>query len=772
MEQPVEILVDPWGISHIYAETEHDLFFAQGYNAARDRLFQFEVWRRQATGTWAEVLGPRETKRDIAARLFRFRGDMEEEFAHYHPRGAEIIKAFVAGVNARIAEVRSNPDLLPVELKLLGIEPGEWSPEILISRHQALAYNVTQELEIARALLASGETAVREMYWFQNADPRLQLDDAIDPNLLAADLLELYRIYKSPVSFQPEDIVANIRADASTWQRLAENPPPGEAELIRRGEAIGSNNWALSGAKTTTGRPILANDPHRLLQAPSLRYFAHLVGPGWNVLGGGEPVLPGISIGHNGHGAWGLTVFRIDNEDLYIYETDTENRRYRYGNGWEEFVSVEERIDVRDQAPVTVELKFTRHGPVIYEDPETQAAVALRAAWLEPGGAPYLASLRMNQAQTWEEFRDACSFNHMPGENMLWADADGNIGWQATGLAPLRPNWSGLLPVPGDGRYEWNGYLPIKELPHEANPARKFLATANENLVPPDYPNPEVASLLWPDPFRGHRLHEVLNSGRKFGIADSMQLQHDLLSLPARTLVPLLRPLQSEDAPTEEARRLLLDWNFTMNAESAPAAIYNAWHTRLMEGAREWIVPPAAREIVAPLQPQLVLDLLVSPDGRLGPNPVTARDKFLLETLKETTAALSKRFGENPSEWTYGGAHYKHARIRHPLSAAVNDETRETLETAPVPQGGYGYTVNNTSNSDNQTFGATFRVIIDLSDFDRSVGTNAPGQSGDPASSHYRDLYELWARGQYFPLLYSREKVEAIAQRHEHLHPQ
>ncbi|HLS28992.1 MAG TPA: penicillin acylase family protein, partial [Opitutales bacterium] len=444
LEKPVEILLDPWGIAHIYAETEHDLFFAQGYNAARDRLFQFEVWRRQATGTWAEVLGPRELKRDVAARLFRFRGDMDEELAHYHPRGGEIIRAFVAGVNARIAEVKANPDLLPIELKLLGIEPGEWTPEVVISRHQALAYNVAQELEIARALAAVGEAAVRQMYWFQNADPQLELDDAIDPELLQADLLELYRIYKSPVSFRPEDVVAANRAADGDWKQLAEKLLTGEAELIRRGEAIGSNNWALSGDKTTTGKPILANDPHRALQAPSLRYFAHLNGPGWNVIGGGEPVLPGISIGHNGHGAWGLTIFRIDNEDLYVYETDPDGQRYRYGDGWEEFSVVEEQIAVRGQDRVTVELKFSRHGPVMYEDPESRSAVALRAAWFEPGGAPYLASLRMNQAQTWEEFRDACSFNHMPGENMLWADADGNIGWQATGLAPLRPNWSGV----------------------------------------------------------------------------------------------------------------------------------------------------------------------------------------------------------------------------------------------------------------------------------------------------------------------------------------
>ncbi len=432
---------------------------------------------------------------------------------------------------------------------------------------------------------------------------------------------------------------------------------------------------------------------------------------------------------------------------------------------------MEERIAVRGQEPVTAELKFTRHGPVIYEDRERNAAVVLRAAWLETGGAPYLASLRMNQARTWEEFREACAFNHMPGENMLWADAAGNIGWQATGLAPLRPNWSGVLPVPGDGRYEWNGYMPIKELPHEANPERGFLATANENLVPRDYPNPGVASLVWPDPFRGQRLHEALSLGRKHGLADSMRLQHDFVSVPARTLVPLLVPLRSEEEIAEKARRLLLDWDFVMEAESAAAAVYNAWQERLVVGAREILVPPSVRDMVGPLQAQLVIDLLVSPDGRLGPNPVSARDELLLETLEEATAALAERFGGEPAEWIYGSPEYKHVLIRHPLSAAVDESTRRILEAGPVPQGGDGYTVNNTSNADGQISGATFRVIVDLADFDRSLGTNAPGQSGDPASPHYRDLFELWERGQYFPMLYSRAKVEEVASRRELLVP-
>src|SRR5581483_7184956 len=219
-------------------------------------------------------------------------------------------------------------------------------------------------------------------------------------------------------------------------------------------------------------------------------YWVHLVAPGWNVIGGGEPTIPGVSIGHNEFGAWGLTIFATDGEDLYVYRTNPANRRqYWYKGRWEAMRVLRDTIAVKGQAPVRIELAFTRHGPVVYEDSVRHLAYAVRAAWLEPGGAPYLASLRMDQARTWDEFRDACAFSNIPGENMVWADRMGNIGWQAVGIAPIRTNWSGLVPVPGDGRYEWADFLPIKEKPHDFNPQRGFIATANNDLIPRNYPH-------------------------------------------------------------------------------------------------------------------------------------------------------------------------------------------------------------------------------------------------------------------------------------------
>ena len=308
----------------------------------------------------------------------------------------------------------------------------------------------------------------------------------------------------------------------------------------------------------------MANDPHRALLLPSLRYWVHLVAPGWNVIGAGEPALPGVSVGHNEHGAWGFTIFPIDQEDLYVYETDpADPSRYRYRGGWETMRTIRETIAVKGAAPAAVDLKFTRHGPVVSEDPAHHRAYSIRAAWLEQGGAPYLASLRLDQAASWAEFREACRFFLVPSENMVWADRDGHIGWQAVGLAPRRQGWTGLLPVPGDGRYEWAGFLPVLELPHLADPPRGWIATANQDNLPRGYPF--AVSYQWTEPFRFARIEEVLGSPRRLTMTDSMQLQQDELSLPSRSLVPMLRGLKPVRVDTAGAAERLLAWDFVMD---------------------------------------------------------------------------------------------------------------------------------------------------------------------------------------------------------------
>ncbi len=486
----------------------------------------------------------------------------------------------------------------------------------------------------------------------------------------------------------------------------------------------------------------------------------HLVAPGWNVIGGGEPVLPGVSIGHNEYGAWGLTIFGNDNEDLYVYETNPANaNEYRYQGRWEAMRVITETIPVKGAKPETVELKYTRHGPVIFEDRPGRRAYAVRAAWMEPGSAPYLASLRMNQARSWEEFREACAFNRMPAENMVWVDRGGTIGWQAAGIQPLRRNWSGLLPVPGDGRYEWDGYLPITALPHEVNPPRGFVVTANHYLFPNDYPWKEALHFTWADPWRASRIAEVLGSGRLFSVAETARLQNDDLSLPARALVPLTRDLRLSEAAAR-ARDALTAWDFVLDKDSVAAGVYAMFQRRLLANVRDRLVPQAGRGAggAVSLSTKRVIDWLYAPDGRFGDNPTAARDALVGRSLEEAVAELAKRFGPDMSAWKYGQERYHHALIRHPLSAAVNAETRARLDAGPVPRGGDGSTVTATGNGDNQTSGGSFKLIADTEDWDNSIGINTPGQSGDPASPHYRDLFDLWAKGRYFPVAYSTEQ--------------
>src|SRR5438067_1991782 len=746
LREPVDMLRDRWGINHIYANNEDDLFFAQGYAAARDRLFQFEIWRRQATGTVAEILGRKELKRDIGTRLHRFRGDLKAELNWYHPHGEAIVTSYVRGVNTYIAEALKKPEALPVEFSVLGIKPAPWTPDVVISRHNGLLANIGEEVNLAQAVRLLGADAVKDLEYF-HGDPNITPDPAIDLSLVNASILELYNAFRRPIAFGG-----------------AAPEPPSALELSERREDIGSNNWVVSGRLTQSGYPMMMNDPHRTQSAPSLRYWVHLVAPGWNVIGGGEPVLPGVSIGHNEYGAWGLTIFGSDSEDLYVYDTNPANpNQYRYRGAWEDMRVVKDTIPVKGESPAAVELKFTRHGPVLSEDPAHHKAYALRAAWMEPGAAPYLASLRMDQAKTWEEFVQACTYSRIPSENMVWADRAGHIGYQAVAITPLRPNWSGLVPVPGDGRYEWNGYLPINALPHVSDPPKGYVATANNYLFPPDFPYREALHYTGTDPYRASRISEVLGSGRLHTVADMVRLQNDNVSLPARSLVPLLRGAAvSGDAL--KARDLLLAWDVSVDADSIAAGIYEMWQRRLTANVRNLLVPKEAQAFIGQPSMKRVIDWLHAPDGRFGADPAKGRDELLARSLTEAVAELAKKLGPEIAAWTWGQDNYHHALIRHPLADAAPADVRARLNVGPVPRGGDSYTVSATGNADNQTSGGSLKIIADTENWDNSLGLNNPGQSGDPANPHYRDLFEIWSRGRYFPIFYTRAKIESVTE--------
>jgi penicillin G amidase len=371
--------------------------------------------------------------------------------------------------------------------------------------------------------------------------------------------------------------------------------------------------------------------------------------------------------------------------------------------------------------------------------------------------------LRIDQAKTWEEFREGCSFSNIPGENMIWADKKGNIGWQAVGIAPIRKNWSGLVPVPGDGTYEWDNYLPITSLPNVFNPSKGFWATANENLIPENYDHRNAVGWNWADPFRANRLNEALGNGQKHSFEEMMKLQFDYLSLPARSLVPLLKNVSSKDASVEEARKMLLDWNFVMDKNSLAAGIYMAWEKKVSSSMVLKVVPEQGRKYIKSIPLSKVVKWTVSAGPVFGKNATEERDRFLLTNLEEAVKDLETKLGADKTKWQYGQPSYHHTLIKHMMSNAVNEDTRKKLDLGPLPRGGSASTPGVTGNANNQSHGASFRMVADVSDWDKVMFTNTPGQSGDPSSGFYSNLFDLWANDTHFPVYFSREKVEQSA---------
>jgi penicillin amidase len=768
LSKPAEIVVDRWGIPHIYAATEEDLFFAQGWNAARDRLWQLDLWRRQGEGKLAEAFGPRFVEQDRAARLFLCRGDLDAELRSYHPRARRILTAFTRGVNAFVDLTMQDPGLLPVEFRITGARPGHWSLTTPLVRLFGLTRNAGREVRLARLVHALGPGTAERLSSFEPPS-RIEVPKGLDLSLVDERVLGTYALARGGVVFQAEDLAASLspgeraRAARAISQAALEQAEGGALRFE-------SNNWAVSGRLTASGRPILAGDPHRALSAPSLRYVAHLVGPGWNVIGAGEPALPGISLGHNDRVAWALTIFAFaDEEDLYVYDTNPEDpRQYRYRGRWEEMRTIEEEVPVRRAAPRSVRLHFTRHGPVLFEDAERHKAYALRAAYLQRGGtAAYLASLRLDQARDWREFVSGAERHLTPSLNMVYADVDGNIGWLGAGAAPVRKGWIGLLPVPGDGEHEWQGYLDPSKLPRLRNPPAGWVATANQYNLPLGYPHTEVSGREWAPPYRYRRIAEVLGTQRPLTVEDAMRLQYDDASMPARELVPLLKGLAAATPGVEDALRSLRDWDLVLSKDSAPAAVYQAWVTELQKGVLSRYAPRGpAGDPGAVVSMAALVRLLKTPDGAFGTDPAAGRDAVLLESLSKAVARLEQKLGPDPSTWRWGRLH--HVAIEHPLSAAATAASRETLDLAPLPVGGDGFTVHNTAFRESdfrQTSGASYWQVIDVGDWDRSVTLNSPGQSGDPRSPHYRDLFPLAAEGRCVPMLFSREKVMEAAER-------
>jgi penicillin amidase len=702
LRDEVEVLRDPWGVPHIFAQNLDDLFFAQGFVQAQDRLWQMEMYRRAGEGRLAEILGPGAIPHDRLARLLKYRGPWtEEEFSSYHPEGRRILEAFAAGVNAYMEEMRDN---LPVEFALTGLGPEPWSPETPLLRMQTAMPlgDARRELRLAQQVAELGPAEAN-----RRARPtpyrELTVPEGVDLSLIGPEVEEalsgLRGVMPRPELVSPFE--GWLSADSSQNQGAQEDSP-------------GSNNWVIAPNLTATGDVLVANDPHRGVTNPSLRYVVHLDAPGWTAIGSTEPVLPGVAIGHNGRVAWGLTIVGTDQSDVYVERLNPEDpNQVGWQGGWEPLTVLVDTIVVKGQEPEVIELKYSRHGPVFFEDRENDLAYALRSTMHEPGSTGYLPALRLNVVENCRDFLDELAYWKAPTENMICGDSEGNIAWQASAASPRREGWLGRLPVSGTGQYEWQGFRD--DLPREYNPERGWIATANHDIHPPGYDPPLYFKSGSSFP-RFERVAEVLSSGEGFTLQDSKALQQDAYSASAASVITIFRGWSAGNAEIEEARAEMADWDGVYRRESRAAAIFDRVRRHFPTGVR-------------------LVDL-----------SEIQRVEVLEEAIEAGIEDLKERQGDDPAEWRWGRTH--RSEFPHPLVEAYDLPT--------IERSGGGGTVAAT--------GATYRHIIDFADLDSSVASNAPGQSARPGSPYYGNLADSWGGGGYFPLLFTRSAVEARAE--------
>ncbi|MHA6601820.1 penicillin acylase family protein [Corynebacterium coyleae] len=747
LEDEVEIHVDEWGVPHIFGSSKNDVFLAQGFNAARDRLFQLDFSRRRGLGRLAEVFGSEFVEWDRAARLFIYRGDFRAEWLAYGNDAKAIVTSFVNGVNGFIDLVVSGAMPLPLEFEKLGYLPEKWAPEDLLRlRSHSLSFNAAEEAIRARLAHEWGHSIASLRKLFEPA-VEFEVPEGLDFSVFAEDVMKDYWLGTGPL----------VRS---------ENSNSGIGRVHQPSD--GSNNWVLSGDLTSTGRPILCNDPHRVTSSmPSLRYIAHLSCRDFDVIGGGEPLLPGVSIGHNGKVAFGLTIFAIDQEDLFVHVLNPNNPdEYQFEGAWRKFSEVTEEIHSCDGPEQTVVLRFSEFGPVIYHDPERHVAVSLAAAWLEPGGAPYLGSIEYMRADNIDEFLEAMNRWCAPPENQIVAEPGGRIAWQPGGIIPKRKNWNGLFPIPGDGRYVWDGFYDNDVLPGFAKDSGYF-ATANQYLLPEEFPREVHISYEWYDDVRYRRIKEWLDDAREITIREAFDFQTDDLNLHAReTIVVLKQVAQFQD---HALGRLVDAWDFRMSVGSTQA---HAWELFFWEH----LVPAVLRSQLKTLGYEgesekilgiLIPDLAAERDSRVALSLMrdwADSDQRKLDLAVEHALISFDAFVDMDKLCPWGDVHMRyadHAFADLLIEAGVEEKLVRSGEYE-VP--GSGETVGlagYASTGDyRQIYGSSFRVAIDVGEWDNSIALNGPGQSGDLSSGYQFEHMDRWAKGEPFPLLYSKGLIE------------
>ncbi len=745
MQSGAQVIRDRWGVPHIYGDTMADAHFALGYSHAQDRLWQMEMNRRIAAGRLAEVLGEPALETDKFLRTLGVRRFAEATLKNLDAETTDTLNAYVAGVNAFI---KTNTRTLPPEFLILGINPEPWTAADSIAWVKMMAWDLGGN--------------------WRNELTRMQLTQKLSPQQIA-EFIPPYPGDAPIVLPDLSKLYADLQIEATRMAAAApENLP----------EGAGSNNWVVSGARTESGKPLLANDPHLSLSAPAIWYFAHLSAPGLNVIGATLPGVPNIVLGHNDRIAWGFTNTNPDVQDLFVEKIDPSNpANYLTPTGSQAFQTFTEVIKVKGKPDVNLPVRISRHGPIVSDaslsiGAATPKGYAIAFQWttLRDDDLAIQAGVKMNRANNWPEFLKAVRDFHSPQQNMVYADVDGNIGFVAPGRVPVRKpgnSINGHAPSPGwDALYDWASFIPFEQLPQEFNPASGQVVTANHKITPPGY-KPYLTS-EWVAPHRADRINTLLNANSLHTRETFAVIQGDVKSLMVADFKPFLHAIKPNDI-TREAHALVKKWNGEMDSGAPGPLIFSAWYrelTRLIY----------ADELGEPLfkgawdQRAIFLHHVLKNDdsqGRWCDNintaPKESCDELITQALTLAVEDLKKRHGPRADRWRWGDAHYALSEHR-PFG---KNATLSEFFDVRVASSGDSYSVNvgrHSINNEAQPFvnrhAASLRAIYDLSDLNQSRYIHSTGQSGNKLSPHYADFAARWASLEYISMTTSRSQIE------------
>ena len=734
LREDVEIIRDIYGVPHIYATNEPDLFFALGYAMAQDRFWQMEFFRRLGHGRLSEVFGKDFVKADRYLRMITAAGvnkKIPNELAF-------ILQSFTGGVNAYL---ETHPDRLPFEFTVLGYTPEPWEVDDYLAVVKVMNWILSMgwkvDLTAARILEKVGEKRLREAFpgWPHDA-----------PLIISKEAKTLL------VSSNP----------ALETTRVVDR-------LITLPAAAASNNWAIAGVKSATGKPILANDPHLELTNPSVWWEVHLVCPTINASGFALPGTPGIAIGHNRYVAWGITNVMVDDVDFYIERTNPENpRQYWYKDHWNDMQVLAETIPIKGDDPVTTEILVTRHGPIVNEIQEGSQEKPLSARWaftecLQPIKAAYL----LLKAENIQEVKEALRYWELPSQNFVFADVKGNIGYWCCATIPIRSTGDGILPMPGwNGEYEWKGYVPFNERPHLVNPAEGFVATANNKIVSGDYPY--MISHYWEPLDRITRIRQLLTTKKKLTVEDFKEMHQDIYNVLAAEMIPtMIQVIENRFSDQEATKTMLSQWDFTMAKDSVGACLFEVTLRKMMDNIfkdelgeelfEEYLntfnFPPRAIRMMVRKGASSWFDDINTPETE-------TMEDIIARSLIQALVELKEIIGSDMNTWTWGHIHtltFEHVLgKKKPLDRIFN--------LGPFPVGGSHLTINNKyypyNNPYHANLGASARLIVDFSNINNSLHVLPTGESGHLKSPHYRDQIDLYLNGGYHPAWTDRTALE------------